>query len=488
MMSCVKKTRPQTQTRDYVLFYLNGLRTEVRGAKVLMPFAEWLRYERGLTGTKIVCAEGDCGACTLLKTSPFRKPKLEAVNSCIALVAHMDGSHVVTIEGLKDKDTLDRAQSAMMKNHGSQCGFCTPGFVMAIAWMLEKGKKVDGRTAKNHLTGNLCRCTGYQQIIDAAIEAGRIPRADTLLDRYFTPAAERELRDALKRPVAIQDELKSFYAPTTLAELGKLRKKQPHSRVIAGATDLGVLYNKTKIEFQSVISLHLIKEMHALKVRKDSTHAGSCVSLGEIRREIAGRAPSVAQAFDLFASPQIKNMATLVGNIANASPIADTPPVMLALDAILWVFSPGARSARRQPLSDFFLDYRKTRLKPGDVIVGVEFRLPTRNESFKFYKNSQRKDLDISCVNAAIWLKRSANGTVSDVRLAYGGVGPTVIRLKKTERFLKGRSATQSILAEAEGLVQSEISPISDLRGSAAYRRVLAGNVFRSIWNEIAPA
>ncbi len=479
--------------RSSASFYLNGTRFDVSGEQAFQTLAEYLRITRGLTGTKIVCAEGDCGACTVLKSVDGKT--FEAMNSCIALTAQMDGSHLVTIEGLKKGDELAPAQQAMMKCHGSQCGYCTPGFVMAMTWMLEKRKPVDEQTAKNHLTGNLCRCTGYEPIIEAAVEAGAHPLAknETYAVRYLTRDRVSELDKIGKKSVEIDVDSTTrgkltFFAPKTLSELLLYRKKHPTSVIIGAATDLGVLYNKGKAAPTHLVSLHLITELYKISAKKTSLYFGSRVTLSNVRRTLEKTAPELGKILDLFASPQIKNTATLIGNIATASPIGDTAPFLLALGAVLEVATPGKNTKRKTALSDFYLGYRKTTLKRGEVITGITFNLPKKDETFRFYKTSQRKDLDISCVNTAIWMKMDGKRKILDSRIALGGVAATPLRLKKTERILKGRIAEGLLWDEAVKSLQYEITPMSDLRGTAAYRRVLAENIFRSLVHEIAPA
>lgn len=480
-------------SRSSVSFFVNGARHDVSGAEAFQTLAEYFRYSRGLTGTKVVCAEGDCGACTVLKS--VDGTSFVAMNSCIALVAQMDGAHLVTIEGLKKGDELAPAQKAMMKCHGSQCGYCTPGFVMAMTWLLEKRQPVDEQTAKNHLTGNLCRCTGYQPIIEATVEAGarKLPVSETYAARYLTRENIKALNGAVKGSVLVKHcsansgEL-VFFAPATLAELLKYRKKHPKSVLVGAATDLGVQYNKGKDTPTHILSLHLIRELYKISATKTKVRFGSRVTLAEVRRTLATVAPELGNVLDLFASPQIKNTATLIGNIATASPIGDTAPFLLALGAVLEVATPGRSTKRKIPLGDFYLGYRKTALKVGEVITGIEFALPKSGEHFRFYKTSQRKDLDISCVNAAIWMKLDGKKRITDSRIALGGVAATPLRLRKTEHHLKGKPVSASLWDESVELLQSEITPLSDLRGTAAYRRVLAANIFRSLVNEITHA
>ncbi len=468
--------------RSKISFYLNGELLEIGAEHAGSMLSDYLRYVRSLTGTKIVCAEGDCGACSVLRYFPYEGKKFLAVNSCITTVAQMDGSSLVTVDAL-GQSQLTPVQEAMLSCHGSQCGFCTPGFVVALTGLVEKklacgeqGGSIAEKEAKNALTGNLCRCTGYQPILDAAT-AIPLSACLPLSERFLTPAIERGLKKILQQPLEIETKEFSFLAPTSLSQLNKLKLKE--LRILGAATDLGVQHNKRKIRLQKMLSLHLIKELYLCQKKQGSMRVGARVTLSHLREQMKGG--EFARFLDLFASPQIKNVATLVGNICNASPIADTPPFLLASDAKLHLFS--AKGKRSLAMKDFFLDYRKTAIKPGECVIGIEFPLLGKKEKISLYKASQRKDLDISAVNAAFRIKIDA-GTIREIRIALGGVAAIPLRLQKLEKFLEGKDLSPELAEKAVSLLQSEIKPLSDLRGSAAFRRVLAGNFLRQFFSE----
>lgn len=482
------------KTRSEIFFFLNGKLEMVTGGDSFMTLAEWLRTRRSKVGTKIVCAEGDCGACTILLARPVpgskKQLEFEAINSCIAITAQMDGCHLVTVEGLKMNGELTAVQKSMIDCNGSQCGFCTPGFVMAMSWMLEKNKSVDEKSAKNHLTGNLCRCTGYQPIIEASVLAGKNRDSQSLTKRYLTPSNLKTLSKLTQSSSVVisartEFGVKTYTAPKSIPELIQFRKKHPHSLILGAATDLGVQYNKGKRELIETVSLHAIPELYDLKTKNGKIRVGARTTLTQLRRELAQHSEKLAEVLDLFASPQIKNAATLVGNVANASPIGDTPPFLLALNAVVEILPrAGGKKRTRVPLDRFFLGYRKTKLKPGDVITAIEFDLPKKGEVFRFYKNSQRKDLDISCVNASIWLKRDSNGKITGARIACGGVAATPLRIPSAEKSIIGTTGDRETISSAVELIQNSITPMSDLRGSSAYRRVLVHNVFTNLLRE----
>lgn len=475
--------------RSTVVFYLNGKRQEVSGTSAGMMLADYLRYEKSLTGTKIVCAEGDCGACSVLRYFPFSKDKnFYPINACICTVAQMDGSSLVTVDALAEGKNLSPVQSAMKDCHGSQCGFCTPGFVVALTGLVEKklcqrAGQISGQEAKNALTGNLCRCTGYQPIIEAA-QAIDLESSVSLKKRFFSSAQERELKAALRESLYFSGEDFSFFAPVTLKEATAYLRKHRDARIVAAATDLGVQSNKRKIRLQKILSLHLLEELYTAKKIGKRFQVGARVTLTELRSALKDKIPEFARFLDLFASPQIKNVATLVGNIGNASPIADTPPFLLAVDANVQIA--GAAGKRSLPLRDFYLGYRKTALKPGECLVGVDFLIPEKTSSFALYKVSQRKDLDISCVNAAfhvLW-KDKARTRAKEVRLALGGVAATPVRLPKTEAHLLAGTLDDARRESAAAILQEEIHPISDLRGSFAFRRLIAENFLNKFFRD----
>lgn len=477
--------------RSKVIFELNGQREEVGAEHAGWMLADYLRVVKGLTGTKIVCAEGDCGACSVLRLLPAEGSGVyRAVNSCIALVAQMDGSSLVTVDALMTEKGMTPVQGAMAAGHGSQCGFCTPGFVVALTALVEKrvskgtcAGRLSVSESKNALTGNLCRCTGYQHIIDAAttIDLGA---CESVKQRFSNPEKIQDLRAATAKPVLIKGENFVFFAPKTLKEAVRYLGAHKDARVLGAATDLAVVHNKGKARLQNVLSLHLIDDLHGIRVEKDGRlRVGASVTLADLREVLKTKVPHCADYLNLFASPQIKNVATLVGNVANASPIADTPPFLLVTDAKLEIF--GSRGRRTLALEDFYLGYRKTALKPGELISAITFTPPAKEESFALVKISERKDLDISAVNAGFrlrWADRAAS-KIAEVSLALGGVGPIPMRLRRTEALLNGRELTDRLKREALEMLQTEISPIDDVRGSSAYRRVVAESLLRRFLN-----
>ncbi len=472
-----------------IKFYLNGSLCEVPLDGSSMTLSDYLRYEKCLTGTKVVCAEGDCGACSILRYSPLLKGVdgeiFQSVNSCILPLALVHGSHILTIESLAKKDRLHEAQSKMMNCHASQCGYCTPGFAMALAGLCEEklAKNQNGISSaegKNAFTGNLCRCTGYDTIIKAATEVN-FDKVESLKKRYHSDEIDQDLRKICSDGLVVETDDFKFYGPGSYQEALQVIKKEPEAQLIASATDLGVVHNKRKIRLKNLVSLQFVPEAYEVSQAGDEVSVGPRVTLTELRHFLKGKCDEYAKYLDIFASPQIKNNATLAGNVANASPIGDNAPALLSLDASVVLLS--LSGEREVPLSEFFLDYRKTAMKAGEFIKLIKFKLP--QGKFRIFKTSIRKDLDISTVNLAVNLLLEDN-KVSKALIGAGGVAATPLRLKKTEAALKGRPLDEKTIDEACEMAQSEFSPIDDVRSSGAYRRVAFGNTLKRLLGELS--
>jgi len=476
--------------RKTITFYLNGQRCDVEAADASMMLADYLRYQKSLTGTKVVCAEGDCGACSVLRYFPHAKgtdaDRFLAINSCLAPVATLDGSHVLTVESLKDDSRLHESQQSMVDCHGSQCGFCTPGFVMAYAGLCEEKlsrneKVISEKECKNSTTGNLCRCTGYEAIITAGTKMD-LTKEKSLKDRYHSAEIQKELESVFNQSVGLENSEYQYFAPKTAQEACDYLSSHQDVRIIASGTDLGVVHNKRKLELTRLMSLHLINDFYAITEDKNIITVGARVTINEFRHFVKNKIPELAHYIDLFASPQIKNNATVIGNVANASPIGDTPPALLALNAEIHLQS--TKGSRQIPLHEFFLDYRKTAKAKDELITAISFKLPEKNQILKLYKTSIRKDLDISTVNLGILASADA-GTIKQITIAAGGIAAIPLRLKKTEQFLMGKKLDAAMIDQAIQIAHSEFKPLSDVRASASYRRVLMSNYLRRFFSEV---
>jgi xanthine dehydrogenase small subunit len=452
-------------------FMLNGAPVEVTAESPTETLLDWLRATPRLTGTKEGCAEGDCGACTVLLRR--NGAGAEPVNSCLLLLGQVDGAAVTTVEGLSgDNGTLTAVQEAMVAADASQCGFCTPGFVMALEALRRTGEAADDATIHEALAGNLCRCTGYRPIVDAARAACAVP-----------PAAAGEAPVLPAAGACHRAAGQSFHAPKTLAELVVLRAANPDAKLLAGGTDLGLLASKRRERFPVTISTRRVSELRGIEESAGALHIGAAVTYAEALPVIAAHYPSFATLIRRIGSRQIRAMGTIGGNIGNASPIGDTPPCLIALDATLHLAGP--KGERSLPLEAFFLDYRRTALAADEVITGITLPKPTADAVFRSYKISKRYDQDISAVVGA-WRLTLADGVVSDARIAFGGMAATPKRAPACEAALRGKPWTEATARGAAAAMGQDFAPIDDHRASASYRLRVAGNLFVRLWRDTA--
>lgn len=482
--------------RDYILVYINGKRYEIRGEQAFMSLSDYLRYERSLTGTKVVCAEGDCGACTVLRgvnhdrLSPQAPLYYESINSCITFMHLMDCTHLVTVEGLADNSSLNAVQTAMVEHHGAQCGFCTPGIVCAMTEFVNHqvcqrqeapADRLDASQVRNALTGNLCRCTGYAPILNAGLDID-LNAFVTLQKRYETPEMLQDIAEHQDQGISITTQDRVFYAPTSFAEAADFKARTPESKIFSSATDMGVLINKERANPMHITNLSRVSAAHQIEESEGCIVLGARVTLSQLEHFCRSRIPEFARLMHIFASPQIKNKGTLVGNIANASPIADTLPFLFVTDAELELTSSAGQ--RRVNINHFYTGYKQLDLEDNEIISRVFIPIPESSDLLRLYKVSNRKDLDISTVTAAIRLALDEQQVIQKATLALGGVGPVVMRLPKTEAFLQGKSFSEAVFLEAGALAKSEITPISDVRASAAYRFEVAKNILAKFYYE----
>ena len=451
---------------DSFSFTLNGERVEVRGVSSNATLLDWLRRS-GRVGTKCGCNEGDCGACTvaLRDTDAQGKQTWRAINSCLALMPMFAGREVVTVEGVVRADgSAHPVQACMVKHYGSQCGYCTPGFVMSLfEGFYRDGLKTNADVA-DQLAGNLCRCTGYRSIRDAALEAFAQRSAED-------PVAMRLRGEprALER-LDFQNDAERFFRPMSLAELFVLKKENPGALLVAGATEIAVLINKRYLNYPVLISTEAVAELRAVRAAPERWEIGAAVTLTNIEEALGGELPSFRTMLRLFASRQIRSRATLGGNLVTASPIGDSAPVLLSLEASVVLASESGE--REVPLSEFFVGYRKTVLRADEVMKSV---LVPRVENSprrraEFFKVSKRREMDISTAAAAFCVETDAAGLVTRARMAFGGVAPMPLRTVRAEAALLGKTL-ETARAEVAEILRGEVSPIDDVRGSAEYRR-----------------
>lgn len=452
-------------------FTLNGVKQCVVDAPSNTTVLSYLRGH-GHTGSKEGCAEGDCGACTiaLVERDAHGKPCYRAVNSCIMLLPMLADREVVTVEGVGTATALHPVQRCMVASYGSQCGYCTPGFIVS---MFEAYYRADVTTAAkiaDQLCGNLCRCTGYRPIRDAMTHA--------LAERSGAADGHRQRLGIPMPPIpALHYDVggDTFLRPTTLAELLALRAAHPSASLVAGATEIGVEINKKFRRFKTLISTEAIPELRAIHSDADHISIGGAATLTAMEEALHGDYPALHKMLAVFASRQIRNRATLAGNLVTASPIGDMAPVLLALDADVVLTSQAG--SRTLPLAEFFTGYRQTVLAPHEILHAVRIPRPRGHAGMRqlcdSFKVSKRREMDIAIVAAAFAVDIDANNIVRRVRLAYGGVAATPKRALDTEALLIGHTWDEGLIALARPALLHELSPISDVRGSDVFRRGL---------------
>ncbi|MFV8258204.1 xanthine dehydrogenase small subunit [Bdellovibrio bacteriovorus] len=477
----------ENKIRNEIHVFINGAEHRISGEKAFLPLAQYLRYHSSLPGTKVVCAEGDCGACTVLsaKLENNSWSEFQAINSCIAPMYLFDMGSLVTVEGLSEQDDLSEVQNKMREFHGGQCGYCTPGMVCSLSSLAEKsacsGKAITEKKARNFLTGNLCRCTGYEPILAAATNLD-LSKWKSLSAKYLTDSQKKQFQPLASDSLMIEAGAKKFTAPANFQVATEQKSKSPQTRLVAGATDLGVLHNKGKAFMDDVMSLHKITDTNEIRMTADGVWVGARVTLTALENFLEDKLPELSRLLRIFASPQIKNQGTLVGNVMNGSPIGDSIPALLALDAEVHLQS--TKGLRKVALPKFYKAYKVFDVTADEIATGILIPVPGPEWKSKFFKVSLRKDLDISAVTFAALLKVEGN-TISDARIAMGGVGPTVVRLSEIESAMKGQAFSEDTFARMGEKVRTLIKPISDLRATDEYRLKVAENLFKKCHIEL---
>ncbi len=450
-----------------IAFLLNGTPVRVEGEPPTRTLLDWLRDRRGLTGTKEACNEGDCGACTVMVTD---EDGSRALNACILFLPQLDGKAVRTVEGISGPDgTLHPVQAEMVAQHGSQCGFCTPGFVVSMAVAHLNG----ARDHDDQLAGNLCRCTGYAPIIRAAEAAADQPVPDWMqTDRNFI-LAQISRGPAGSAPGA--------FHPQDSDELADWYLAHPEATLIAGATDVGLWVTKQLRDLAPVAFLNGVRDLRGIEARGGQLHVGACVTIAALRRAVADRLPAFAELLRRYGSEQVRNAATIGGNIANGSPIGDGAPALIALGATLHLRR--GDEMRSMALEDFFLDYRRQDRRAGEFVAGISF--PDTAPALRCYKISKRFDQDISavcgCFNVTV-----DDGTVTAARIAFGGMAGIPKRATAAEAALVGQAWTEATIRRAAEAMAGDFTPLSDMRASAGYRMLAAQNLLHRYFHDLA--
>ena len=478
-----------------IRFYYRGAIHTVDQSMPTRTILQYLREDLHCTGTKEGCAEGDCGACTVvIGELGGNGVILKSVNSCIQFLPTLDGKALFTVEDLRQADgTLHPVQQAMVACHGSQCGFCTPGFVMSL-WDLYL-KNNDGVSASDitplqqqvrtlqrqdidlALSGNLCRCTGYRPIIDAAHHMYTLPPVQ------FDRDALQQVLMSLQRDHMLVYQYKGqiFYAPRTLAQLIELRAAHPAARILAGSTDVGLWVTKQMRDLGDIIYLGQVAELATMTIRDDKLEIGAGVTLNDAYQVICQHYPYLFEMWQRFASLPIRNTGTLGGNVANGSPIGDSPPWLMVLGA--QVVLRGCSGQRVIPLEALYLDYMKKDIRADEFVEAVRIPLPRVGQHFRVYKLAKRFDQDISAVCAAVSIILDGDH-IREVRIAFGGMAAIPKRATLTEAALQGQVWNSATLESAVVWMAQDYQPLSDMRASSNYRMLSAQNLLRRFWME----
>jgi xanthine dehydrogenase small subunit len=479
-------------TEHPIRFVFRGRPVEVAGAEATRSVLQWLREDARACGSKEGCAEGDCGACTVIVAElseevpePSRAVRaaglaLRPVNACIRFLPTLHGKALLTVEDLAAEDELHPAQRALVEHHGSQCGFCTPGFAVSLAVCHERHAEAGTAPTRDELAdelaGNLCRCTGYRPILDAGLAMNALPGPRLPLHGIA------EQLQALRQ--APEPSVQGFAAPRTVADLAARREAQPQATLLAGATDIGLWVNKQFRALPRLIYLGDVKELRTLAEVAGHLRIGAAVTLEDGWAALVQRWPALAEMHRRFAGPPVRHAGTLVGNLANGSPIGDTAPVLIALGAALALRR--GEATREIELEDFYLDYMRNRLEPGEFVEAVSVPLPQAGWQVQAHKLSKRFDCDISAISAGFALRLEGD-RVAEARLAFGGMAAIVKRAAAAEAAIVGQPWTGATLRAAQLALASDFTPLSDLRASAAYRQQAAAALLERLWLSTRP-
>lgn len=470
-------------------FYLNRQAVTEASLNPDLTLLDYLREQRRKCGTKEGCASGDCGACTVVLARVSEDGstlQYDAVNSCITFAGAAHGAQVICVEDLQQDGQLHPAQQAMVDCHGSQCGFCTPGFVMSLFALYKQPVCADAdaldASIEQFLGGNLCRCTGYRPIIDAA---RRMLQREDRQDQFDRLAQQTIKALTAITPIPVDN---GYYRPATVAELCRLRSEVPAARLVAGATDLALEVTQQLRPLEALISVKSVTELNYFRIDNKEIKIGAGLSLADLATHMADRLPDITALLLRFGSQQVRNNGSVGGNIANASPIGDLPPVFLALQARVVLQS--VRGSRELALADFFIDYRRTALAKDEIVA--ELIVPdnggfSARPIFKAYKISKRHDDDISAV-CAVFSVVMQGDTIQSICAAFGGMAAIPKRAPALEQALRGRPLSETLLQQGAAALATDFQPITDMRASAAYRKRVSENLLIRLANDLTTA
>ncbi|PKP18312.1 MAG: xanthine dehydrogenase small subunit [Bacteroidetes bacterium HGW-Bacteroidetes-21] len=481
------------KTKSTITFIFNGEAVSVNfGNENLLPSTtvlNWLRNTQNHKEVKEGCAEGDCGACTVVVAEPAPDGQsliYKAVNACILFLPTLDGKMLITTAGLSpltnDTKELHPVQKAIVHEHATQCGFCTPGFAMSLFALYHKPGKHSHLEINNALAGNLCRCTGYDSIRKAAKSALIGNRTDAFSKKESEIARLLQNVNDCKTTLEIKHPLQKYIRPVELKELLELRALYPEALIVNGSTDAALRQSKHFENLPFIIDISAISELQTFEISDNTIIAGAGLCLEDLRLQCEQVYPALYDILSVFASRQIRNTATLGGNLGSASPIGDTLPLLMAGNAEIEASS--LRCKRKIPAREFVKSYRTTALSKNEIISKVHIPLPQKDEIIKMYKVSKRHDMDISTVSAAFLLNKSKTGLVKDFSVYFGGMAATTLPAAKTIRFLMGKKWEESIVIKAMKILEKEFKPLSDARSGADFRNLAAAGLLMKFYHE----
>ena len=467
-------------TSNIVKFIYRNKIVEINNSDPNETILNYIRTKLKKTGIKEGCAEGGCGACTVV-LGELKKNNInyKAINSCIAFVPSLEGKQLILVEDLISKDELHPVQKAMVNYHGSQCGFCTPGFVMSLFAMYKSYSSYKENIIKDSIQGNLCRCTGYKPIIDAAKSLNKKNKSD-----HFSRNKKiiiTLLKKIKQRSITIYSNNKKYFAPKTVYELKKILKQHPNSKLLSGGTDVSLIVTKERKDLDSLIYINSIDELNYIKKNNNYIEVGATTPLINFESIIKRYFPDFAQILKRYGSVQIRNVCTIAGNIATASPIGDTLPLLLSLDSQIIIKDKS--KTKILPLNGFFINYRKTKLKKGQFIHSIRIPLLPKN-IFKAYKISKRIDDDISSICASFNIELK-NNKIKKIKIAYGGMANIPQRAISCEKILLNSSMSDNIISKAKKSLEKDFKPITDTRASKKYRMEVAKNLLEKCFLEV---
>lgn len=454
--------------------------------KHLYPTTTVLNYLRSLPdhkGTKEGCAEGDCGACTVVIAEPDEtgKMKYTPIDSCLVFLPMIYGKWLITVESLSETQCgLHPVQETMVNKFGAQCGYCTPGIIMSMFALYKNDSHPTREAIDDALTGNLCRCTGYRPIVEAASEACVHNGLDRFTDEEG--AVLEQLKKISSKSLAIQTSQQKYFQPRTLSEAMLLKVDHPKATFITGATDMALRVTKKHELIEEIIDLSATADLKEIIEDDEKVIFGAGVPLNHVLVRVKNDLPALYDMLSVFGSLQIRNLATFGGNLGSASPIGDTLPVLMAYNAKVILES--IHGKRKVALDVFVTGYRQTVRLPEEIITAVKIPKLKKGTIVKSYKVSKRKDLDISTVSGGFRLELDAHGEVKDIKLVYGGMAEMTKRAEKTEKFLTGKSWNRENVEAAMHLIDLEFRPISDARAGEEFRRTAARNLLLKFWSE----